>query len=226
MRWSVACLVALVAAGAPAGRIGAASATAVSSPAIRPAGAPAATDPWRVLTEARAEFERAAWTADFVQTYVPAGFTSGERESGRVSLALPGALRWDYEVPYPKVFLVLADTAYTWNPGETAGRRVVMADDERQHMALLRLDLEALAKRYTAASSTTADGLIEVALTPTDEAEIQDAVLTFEPRHHRLVALRYADLERNVTEFSLSGHRVASGEDLFAPPPGIEWLDE
>lgn len=183
-------------------------------------------DPWGVLTRARTAFERSAWTADFVQTYVPAGFSTGERESGRVSLALPGALRWDYEVPYPKVFLVLADTAYTWNPGESVGRRVVMADDERQHLALLRLDLAALRERYTAAARESASGLVEIVLTPTGAAEIQDAVLTFEPTGDRLVALRYADLEGNATEFQLSSHRVATGDEPFSPPRGIEWLDD
>jgi outer membrane lipoprotein-sorting protein len=185
-----------------------------------------APDAWAVLTRARAELERAAWTADFVQTYLPAGFASGERESGQVSLALPGALRWDYEVPYPKVFLVLADTAYTWNPGEVVGRRVVMADDERQHLALLQLDLAALAGRYTAAARTTADGALEIALTPTGDAEIRDAVLTFEPRDYRLLALRYADLEGNATEFLLSAHRVATADGLFSTPAGVDWLED
>jgi outer membrane lipoprotein-sorting protein len=206
-------VVVVVAAGVPAGRMVAAEAT--------PSG-----DAWVALTAARTELERAAWSAEFVQTYVPAGFSSGERESGRVSLALPGALRWDYEMPYPKVFLVLADTAYTWNPGEVVGRRVVMEADERQHLALLRLDLAALAERYTAAARTSDEGHIEVALTPKGEAEIRDAVLTLEPATHRLLALRYADLEGNATEFRLSGHRPGAEEGLFSPPAKMDWLDE
>ncbi|MCZ6506907.1 MAG: outer membrane lipoprotein carrier protein LolA [Acidobacteria bacterium] len=186
----------------------------------------AAQDAWTVLAAARAEFERTAWTADFVQTYVPAGFSSGETETGRVSVALPGTLRWDYDVPYAKVFLVRDDMAYTWNPGESTGRRTLLAPAEREHLALLELDLAALEARYEAAL-THLEGGPEVTLTPLDEtADIRAATLALEPASYRLLRLRYSDFEGNTTEFRLSGHRVAADTGLFWAPTDLDWLED
>ncbi len=192
------------------------------------AGAPALTaqDAWSAVAAARAGFEDAAWTADFVQTWVPAGFSTGERETGRVSLALPGALRWDYEVPYPKSILVRLDTAYSWNPGESSGRRVFLAPEEREHLALLELDLPALRERFSAVARPAADDRLEVALTPRDDGnEIREALLTLDSRSHRLLAVGYLDGEGNRTDFTFSGHRPVAGADPFTPPDDLEWLD-
>lgn len=185
-----------------------------------------AEDAWTTLAAARAEFERGAWTADFVQTYVPAGFSSGETEAGRVSLALPGTLRWDYDVPYAKVFLVRHDKAYTWNPGESTGRLTLLAPAEREHLALLELDLAALEARYEAAL-THLGGELAVTLTPLDEtADIRAATLALEPGSYRLLRLRYSDFEGNTTEFQLSGHRIAANTDLFSAPADLDWLED
>ena len=57
-------------------------------------------DPWTVLKNVRKSLVESGPTgAGFVQTYIPAGFTSGEKESGRLALHLPDCLRWDYTDP-------------------------------------------------------------------------------------------------------------------------------
>ncbi len=191
----------------------------------------AAEDGWSGLTAARAELERAAWTADFVQTYVPAGFSSGERETGRLALALPGRLRWDYSLPYPKVFLIRGAEAYTWNPGETTGRRALLEATEREHLALLELDIESLRGRYDATVDSRTSERLEITLTPRDTGadmgvDIQSATVVLDPASHRILTLSYSDLEGSTTRFELSGHRIAAQSGLFDPPAGLDWLDD
>jgi outer membrane lipoprotein carrier protein len=194
---------------------------AAAAPTVR------ADDAWSALAAARAGFEGAAWTADFVQTWVPAGFSTGESESGTVSLALPGALRWDYETPYPKSLLVKLDTAYSWNPGEASGRRILLAPEEREQLALLELDLATLRRRFSAAVQSAPDERIEIALTPLEDGnDVRQAQLTLDALSHRLIAMGYSDVEGNRTEFAFSGHRPVAGADPFTPPAGLEWLDD
>src|SRR5688572_24784344 len=86
--------------------------------------AAAANDPWEVLEGARRSLVEAGPTgASFNQTYVPAGFTSGERESGQLAFALPDCLRWDYLDPFPKSFLLCGGVAHQWNPEDGTGQR-------------------------------------------------------------------------------------------------------
>jgi outer membrane lipoprotein carrier protein len=52
-----------------------------------------------------------AWHADFEQDYVPAGFEQGTVDRGRVVLAPPVRLRFDYAAPGARVFAVDGSTA-------------------------------------------------------------------------------------------------------------------
>jgi len=193
---------------------------------LNPASAPA-QEVWGSLAAARTEFERAAWQADFVQTYVPAGFTSGERETGRLAMTLPGRMRWDYSLPYDKVFLIRGAEAYTWNPGETTGRKALLEAGEREHLALLELDTASLRELYSASIDTRDPGILEILFEPLDrDTDIRSAYLALEPSTHRILELSYSDLEGNETRFELSGHRIAAQADLFDPPPDLDWLED
>ena len=45
-----------------------------------------------------------AWQAEFVQLYTPEGFTEGTSDKGRLTLAPPARLRFDYTSGSPRVF--------------------------------------------------------------------------------------------------------------------------
>ncbi len=80
-----------------------------------PLTAAAQKDSWAVLSGVRQSLVEAGPTeASFTQTYIPAGFSSGEKETGRMSLSLPDCLRWDYQDPYPKGFLLCGEVVHTW----------------------------------------------------------------------------------------------------------------
>ena len=83
----------------------------------------AGASPWEVLAALRAALVKAGpITARFEQTYVPAGFSSGDVEKGHFSLWLPDCLRWSYTQPQVKSFLLCKREAWAWNEEEEGGR--------------------------------------------------------------------------------------------------------
>ena len=88
-------------------------------------------DAWARLEALRDRLEGEDVRADFVQTFLPAGFSAGDEESGILYLAIPECLRWDYQQPYPKTYLVCGQEAFTWNEGETQGRRFLLEKHPR-----------------------------------------------------------------------------------------------
>jgi outer membrane lipoprotein-sorting protein len=186
-----------------------------------------AEEPWGLLEQVRDELTRSPRQADFVQSYIPAGFSSGEQEEGRIFIALPDCVRWDYQSPYAKSFLLCEDTVWTWNEGETSGRRQRLVADEQQGLDLLRLSVESLRGRYSASVETTASGSFEVllsSLTPNDA--LRDARFLIDANRNLLVGLSYHDLEGNLTRFEISGYGPLGPGSVFAPPARIEWLEE
>jgi outer membrane lipoprotein-sorting protein len=190
--------------------------------------APAAaqgSDPWALLESVRHSLVEAGPTgASFVQTYMPAGFSSGEKESGRLALALPDCLRWDYEDPYPKSFLLCGGLVHSWTPEDRTGRRYRVDRKNEPGLDLLLLGVDDLKKRYQAATRPAEGGRIEVALSPKGQvAELADASLTVDPASRRLVAVSYHDREGNLTRFEISGYQSLPRQGRFSPPSGIRW---
>jgi outer membrane lipoprotein-sorting protein len=188
---------------------------------------PAPNRAWGYLEELRDSLAATPQGADFVQTYLPAGFSSGEQENGRLALALPDCLRWDYETPYAKTFLLCDDTVYSWNEGETSGRRQLIEAHNASGLDLLRLGVDGLRQRYAAALEAADEGRVEVVLTPLEpDGEIASARFAIDPRSVRLLALGYSDLEGNLTRFEISGYSRLGSRDVFVPPEDIHWLED
>ncbi len=129
------------------------------------AAASTTPDAWDAIAAVRGDLAASGHLqADFKQTYTPAGFTQGESERGKLALALPDCLRWDYTDPFPKSFLLCGKDTYAWNPGETTGRHGRLESQDATGLDLLLLPLEQLRLRYEATITTAADGSASVAL--------------------------------------------------------------
>ncbi|HEX3131165.1 MAG TPA: outer membrane lipoprotein carrier protein LolA [Thermoanaerobaculia bacterium] len=187
--------------------------------------AAAQNDPWAMLSGVRQSLVEAGPTeASFTQTYIPAGFSSGEKETGRLSLSLPDCLRWDYQDPYPKSFLLCGGIAHAWNPEDKSGRRYRVDRRNEPGLDLLLLGLDDLKTRYQATMRSVESGWIEVKLSPKEKmAELADAALTVDPAKRRLVAVSYHDREGNLTRFEIKDYRDLSRRGHFSPPTGIRW---
>ncbi len=192
--------------------------------ALTPA-ASAQSDPWAMLSAVRQSLVEAGPTeAVFTQTYIPAGFSSGETETGKMSLALPDCLRWDYQDPYPKSFLLCGGLAHSWNTEDKTGRRYRVDRRNEPGLDLLLLGVDDLRTRYQATAKSVEKGWIEVALASKGAAtELADATLTVDPEQKRLVAVAYHDREGNLTRFEIKNYRDLSRSGTFSPPSGIRW---
>jgi outer membrane lipoprotein-sorting protein len=196
--------------------------------ALGPGGAAAtAGDAWTTLDRVRDSLVASGATrADFVQTYVPAGFSSGEKESGELSLALPDCLRWDYREPYSKTFLLCGEVAHYWNDEDGAGRRYTVDRENEPGLDLLLLGVEELKARYRATQKKADGGRVAVELEPRRRLEtVASATLLVDPQANRLVGLSYRDREGNFTRFDLRGYGPLARDGAFDPPREVRFQE-
>ena len=185
---------------------------------------------WSVLDTARKSLAASgAERADFVQTYVPAGFSSGEEEEGRIAFRLPDCLRWDYSQPYPKSFLLCGEQVYSWNPEDRRGQTAPVDRHNQPGLDLLLLPIDDLSGRYDAKAESRGDGRVAVHLEPragmAGRTELTDATLVVDTRQDRLVEVSYQDREGNRTTFRISGYEGLADRTVFEPPRGISWTE-
>jgi outer membrane lipoprotein-sorting protein len=224
---ALAVLVIAAASFTAASLASAAGAAAAGAPAAGPS-ASSASDPWSWLARVRRSLVEAGPTsATFVQTYVPAGFTSGEKENGSLALHLPDCLRWDYQDPYPKGFLLCGDMVHAWNAEDHTGRRYRIDRKNEPGLDLLLIGVDDLKARYNAVARSVANGQVELALTPKSKAgELTDAALAIDPASLRVVEVSYHDREGNLTRFQIGNYRQLSQPGHFSPPADIKWEEQ
>ncbi len=194
----------------------------------RAAGADPA-GPWEWISAARERLlEDSPAVVAFEQEYLPAGFSSGDRERGRLALGLPDCLRWDYDEPYPKSFLLCGAVGWSWNPGESSGRRFALGAEEERGLELLRLRAEELSQSYAARVTASGGGRVEIELDPLSaQTAMASASLVLDAESRRPLELAYRDREGSLTRFELRDFRPAeSAAELFLPPSDIEWLED
>lgn len=184
--------------------------------------------PWVLLENLRTALQKAGpMTGRFTQTYVPAGFERGDQESGHLSIWLPDCLRWNYEKPQAKSFLVCQGEVYFWNEGEAAGRHYQIDPREEPGLDLLLVPVASLRERYVASSRQERDGgfVISLAL-PETEAGSFSAEIRLDATRERVVGLEYTDSEGNLTRFLISEYARLSHTALFKAPTDIQWTRE
>lgn len=201
------------------------SALAVSFLGVSPV---AAEDPWEALEAVRRDLGDAGPTqAEFRQTYLPAGFSSGESESGRMALDLPRCLRWDYREPYAKSYLLCDNTAWAWAEGDPAGQRQELEPRREPGLDLLLLGTEDLRQRYRADARTEgegADARLRLELEPlVPSAQLRRAVLVIDTGSRRLRRLETEDAEGNRTAFDIDAYAPLEEGVSFTPPEELEW---
>jgi hypothetical protein len=186
-------------------------------------------DPWRLLEQVREELSSGPLTADFIHSFRPPGFSGGERESGRLSLGLPDCVRWDYELPYPRTYLLCEDRVHAWTGGESSGRTYSLAPEDKWVLVLLSLDPDDLRQRFEAHPASAVEGsdTLSVRLSSHQQGgRVTEATLEIDPQRRQLVRLSYLDVEGNETSFRISGYRTLADQDRFVPPAELIWLEE
>ena len=187
-----------------------------------------AISPWELLENLREDLQRSGpITGRFEQTYIPAGFQQGDKESGHLSIWLPDCMRWNYEQPQAKSFLLCGDDVHFWNEDESGGRHYRIEPAEEPGLDLLLVEVARLKERYVASNEKLADGTYEIRLAlPPDTERPFSAKIRLEPVSMRVVGMEYTDEEGNLTRFEISDYQTLHHTALFKPPQGIEWTEE
>ena len=212
---------------------------------IAPSTASADDAAWDELARTREALAAERLVVEFVQTYVPAGFSSGDEESGRLFVGLPECLRWDYEEPYPRSYLLCGQTVWVWSPDDAYGDRYLGVSREETGLDFLMLSVERLRRKYDAALGEGADGEVVIELRGRgggttagrdagrfsegsgggDGAAFALAKVVRDAETGRPVRLAYTDLEGNETTFALTVYNALEDREAFLPPTEIQWVD-
>jgi outer membrane lipoprotein carrier protein len=186
--------------------------------------------------------------AAFYERYSDAGTAdSGSAESGIVYFSQPGRMRWEYESPEKKLFIVDGTNVWFYVPADrTVSRaKVKESSDWRTPLALLtgKSDLSKLcssieildpAKAQDPEDRPTAAENSVLRCVPKRESadaeqEIREVLLESDPESHlvRLIIRQPGDLE---TEFRFANWQenlpLAETMFHFAPPQGVTVVDE
>lgn len=178
------------------------------------------------------------------------GKGTGQAESGAVYFSRPGRMRWEYESPQKKLFIVDGTNVWFYIPDDhTASRtKLRQSSDWRTPIALLadKADLSRICRSIDLVPARTAGPGESTAAAQTNSADsvlrctpragsdetgqpISDVLLTIDP-HGYLVRVLIQQPGSISTEFRFGNWqenlRIAEVMFHFQPPPGVEIVDE
>jgi outer membrane lipoprotein carrier protein len=168
----------------------------------------------------------------FQESYAGAGMT--RREQGDLWLQKPGKMRWEYQQPTPKLFIVDGKTAYFYVPSERQARRMPAKklDDFRSPIRYLlghtKLESEfAKLSLSSDAPKQPGDAVLE-GVPKGMEDRVQRVLLEINPAD-QIVGIRIEEPDGSITEFTFSDlqENIPVNRELFrfTPPPGIEVIE-
>jgi outer membrane lipoprotein carrier protein len=210
---------------------------------------PAAHDAQAVLHAIEARYHHAqTLKAAFYERYNDEGVAnSGSAESGTVYFSQPGRMRWEYESPEQKLFIVDGANVWFYVPADrTVSRaKVKESSDWRTPLALLtgKSDFAKLCRTIEIVNPAKADNpedhptspannvlrCIPKRESPDADQELREVLLESDPEAHlvRLIIRQPGNLE---TEFRFANWQenlpIAETMFHFAPPPGVTVVDE
>jgi outer membrane lipoprotein carrier protein len=179
------------------------------------------------------------------------GNGAAQSEAGTVYFSRPGRMRWDYESPEQKLFLVDGTNVWFYVPADRTASRAKMKEssDWRTPIALLagKADLSRLCGTIeivdpTSASANrlqarpTGQGNVILRCTPRkpssegdDATAFRDVLLETDPESH-LVRVIIHEAGNVETEFRFGNWQenipIPESQFHFQPPPGVTIVDE
>jgi outer membrane lipoprotein carrier protein len=174
-----------------------------------------------------------ALRAKFTESYT--GLGMNRTESGTLLLEKPGRMRWDYDSPPGKVFLLDGKFGWFYTPGAPQVQRVAAKelDDLRSPLRFLlghtELEKELSGLQVTADASGNGN-LVLTGQPRGEEKRVSRVTLSVEPATGAIDAMEIDESDGAITHFSFTGQQpnVALPADSFrfAPPEGVPVVDE
>lgn len=170
--------------------------------------------------------------AQFQESYSGAGLT--RNESGELWLQKPGKMRWQYEKPTPKLFIVDGKTAFFYVPSERQARRMPAKklEDFRSPIRYLlghtKLQSEFSHLSVSPEPPQEAGNVVLEGVPKGMEDRVQRVLLEINPAS-QITRIQVEELDGSITTFLFRDIQenvpVAPGLFHFAPPPGVEVVE-
>jgi outer membrane lipoprotein carrier protein len=170
--------------------------------------------------------------SQFHESYRGAGLTRDE--SGELWLQKPGKMRWQYEQPTPKLFVVDGKDAFFYVPSERQVRRMPAKklDDFRSPIRYLlghtKLQNEFEKLSISSEPPKQAGNVVIEGVPKGMEDRVQRVVLEINP-NDQIVRIAIEEIDGSVTEFTFRDiqENVAVSSNLFhfTPPQGVEIVE-
>jgi outer membrane lipoprotein carrier protein len=155
-----------------------------------------------------------------------AGMGMDRTETGTLTLKKPGRMRWTYDQPAGKVFVLDGKFAWFYTPGDSQAQRIPakQLDDLRSPLRFL-LGHTQLAKELDNLTVTAIPGGSRITGLPKGmEQRLKALTLDVTPEG-AITTMRLEELDGAVTEFVFTAMQenvpVKDSDFTFTPPPGV-----
>ena len=169
--------------------------------------------------------------AHFTERYQGPGVDRSE--SGTLLLLKPGRMRWTYDSPAGKLFVVNGGDAISYTPGDPTATRIPARQlaDFRSPLALL-LGQTHLERELTGLSATLATtGSTTLTGTPRGPLakQLRQVEVTFTNALHQITTLRLLNTDGTQLTFTFSNQKenlpVTPANFTFTTPPGVHVVE-
>lgn len=173
-----------------------------------------------------------ALKAKFTESY--AGLGMNRTESGTLLLEKPGRMRWDYDSPPGKVFLLDGKFGWFYTPGAPQVQRVAAKelDDLRSPLRFLlgHTDLEKELSGLAVTADASGNGNLVLTGQPKGQKNrVSRVTLTVEPATGAIDDLEIDETDGAITRFAFIGQQpnaaLPADSFRFAPPQGVPVVD-
>ncbi len=167
-------------------------------------------------------------TAHFTERY--RGMGIDRSETGTLTLSKPGRMRWAYDAPSGKVFVLDGKFAISYTPGDAQAERTPAKelDDLRSPLRFLLGHTE-IAKELQGLTLTLVNGGYTLSGAPKGmENTVRSIGITVDAQG-QIRAMRIVQVDGAETSFTFSDIRenvpAPASDFTFVPPPGVTVID-
>ncbi len=167
-------------------------------------------------------------TARFTERY--RGMGIDRSESGTLTLSKPGRMRWAYDAPSGKIFVLNGKFAISYTPGDAQAERTPAKDlDDLRSPLRFLLGHTKIAKDLQGLTLTLVQGGYTLSGVPRGMQKTVQSIGITVNAQGQIQALRIVDADGAETTFTFTDIRenvLAPESDFnFTPPPGVTVID-
>ncbi len=167
-------------------------------------------------------------TAHFTERY--RGMGIDRTETGTLTLSKPGRMRWAYDAPSGKIFVMDGKNAISYTPGDSQALRTPakQLDDLRSPLRFLLGHTE-IAKELDGLTMTLVNGGYTLSGVPKGMQQTVQSIGITVDAAGQILGMRIAQTDGAETNFVFSDIRenveTPDSEFQFTPPPGVTIID-